>query len=228
MPPMVEKTRTDFDKNHSSISGFEYLERVIEERERNYDAKFKAIEALVNERDRQYDARFRAAEIAVNAALVAQEKSVSTAFLASEKAVLKAEQAQKEYNERSNEFRGQLDDQAKTLMPRPETLNMFKALEEKVNGVQNVAESKFISASQNFRNEWTSLRESMDKSNALIDSQILALREARSEGSGKESARNESRDQGNWSTGIIVAIILSVVGTVVSIAIALTHAVARP
>src|SRR6202035_5755903 len=92
-------------------------------------------ERISEERDRQYDQRFRAAEIAVSAALSAQEKAVAAAFLASEKAIIKAqeaqgdaflasekaiikaEEAQKDYNLRSNEFRGQLDDQAKTLMP---------------------------------------------------------------------------------------------------------------
>ena len=95
-------------------------------------AKHEALILVMNERDRLYDVRFRAAEAAVSAALAAQEKSTNAAFAASEKAIVKAEDAQREYNIRSNEFRGQLDDQAKTLMPRPETLNMFKSVDEKV------------------------------------------------------------------------------------------------
>ena len=78
------------------------------------------MQRLVDERDKQYDARFRTAEIAVTVAFAAQKESTANAFLASEKAIVKAEEAQRAYNERSNEFRGQLDDQAKMLMPRSE------------------------------------------------------------------------------------------------------------
>jgi hypothetical protein len=94
--------------------------------------KHDALVQVVDERDRLYDVRFRAAEAAASAALAAQEKATNAAFAASEKAIVKAEDAQREYNVRSNEFRGQLDDQAKTLMPRPETLTMFKAVDEKL------------------------------------------------------------------------------------------------
>src|ERR1700722_3073367 len=65
--------------------------------------------SIIEERDRLYDMRFKASETAVNAALAAQEKAVTAAFTASEKAIVKAEDAQKDYNNRSNEFRGQLD-----------------------------------------------------------------------------------------------------------------------
>jgi len=81
----------------------------------------EALRLIVDERDRRYEARF-----------VAIEEAVSVRFAASEKAISKAEDAQREYNVRSNEFRGQLDDQAKTLMPRPETMTMFKAIDEKI------------------------------------------------------------------------------------------------
>ena len=95
-------------------------------------AKHEATKTIMDERDRLYDTRFRAADTAVSAALSAQEKQTTLVFQASEKAIVKAEEAQREYNIRSNEFRGQLDDQAKTLMPRPETLTLFKALEDKI------------------------------------------------------------------------------------------------
>jgi len=90
------------------------------------------MQRVLDERDRQYDARFRAAEIAVTAALAAQKDSVVNAFLASEKAIIKAEEAQREYNVRSNEFRGQLDDQAKMLMPRLEASALIHSMEDKL------------------------------------------------------------------------------------------------
>jgi hypothetical protein len=112
-----------------TITDREFLERVMDERDRLYDTRFKAAETAVA-------AALAAQEKAVGAALAAQEKQTASSFLASEKAIVKAEDAQREYNVRSNEFRGQLDDQAKTLMPRPEATTMFKALEDKTYGVK--------------------------------------------------------------------------------------------
>lgn len=86
------------------------------------------LQRQIDERDRRYEDRFKAQETAVLAALAAQEKLVSAAFLASEKAIVKAEEAQRDYNIRSNEFRGQLDDQAKTLLPRAEADGRFDNL----------------------------------------------------------------------------------------------------
>lgn len=97
-----------------------------------FKVELDALRTSVDDRDRLYSSQFKASEIAVNAALAAQEKAVAAAFLASEKAIVKAEDAQKDYNQRSNEFRGQLDDQAKTLMPRVETMGLFKAIDERI------------------------------------------------------------------------------------------------
>ncbi len=101
--------------------------------------------SIIEERDRLYDMRFKASETAVNAALAAQEKAVTAAFLASEKAIVKAEDAQRDYNIRSNEFRGQLDDQAKTLMPRLEAATLFKSYEDKLEATK-IAFDKAIDA----------------------------------------------------------------------------------
>ena len=94
------------------------------------------IDRFMDERDRRYETRFEGQEKAVAAALAAADKQVTTAFSASEKAVAKAEDAQKDYNQRSNEFRGQLDDQAKTLMPRSEALVRFEAVESRVSALE--------------------------------------------------------------------------------------------
>jgi hypothetical protein len=146
---------------------------------------------IMDERDRLYDTRFRAAEIAVSAALAAQEKSTATAFLASEKAVLKAEDAQKDYNQRSNEFRGQLDDQAKTLMPRLEAQAAFKSMEEKLEGLKITAQT--------------------DIERLRVD--IQSLRESRSEGAGKGT--------GTTATWAIIATLflalMSVAGLVITV-----------
>lgn len=98
--------------------------------------KIASLRDKVEERDRLYSAQFKASETAVSAALSAQKESTGSAFTASEKAIVKAEDAQREYNVRSNEFRGQLDDQAKTLMPRTEAAAMFKASEDKLEDLK--------------------------------------------------------------------------------------------
>jgi hypothetical protein len=53
-------------------------------------------------------------------------------FSAIKESITKAESAQTAYNERSNEFRGQLDDQAKRLMARDEALSKFLTYDEKI------------------------------------------------------------------------------------------------
>jgi hypothetical protein len=179
---------------------FKRLYVLINERDRLYGERVRGVEKVVDERERLYDSRFKAAEVAVNAALAAQEKAVNAAFTASEKAIVKAEQAQKEYNERSNEFRAQLDDQAKTLMPRPETLSLFKAVDDKLIGAQI-----------NAKNELEALRSSFDKTNAALDAQIIILREFRSEGGGRARAQHDFTLQKNWSVGLYVGVAIALV-----------------
>lgn len=106
------------------------------ERDRRYTERFSSLEANIGD-------RFRASEIAVSAALsaqekavqaafAAQEKSTTAAFAASEKAITKAEDAQRAYNERSNEFRAALDDSAKLQLSRTEADGRFKTLDDKM------------------------------------------------------------------------------------------------
>ena len=101
----------------------------------------KALRELVDERDRLYKERDESRRTAVDAALTAAKEKTTDAFIASEKAIVKAEDAQREYNARSNEFRGQLDDQAKTLMPRFEADSKFRAQEDKVEALRKEVQS---------------------------------------------------------------------------------------
>jgi Flp pilus assembly protein TadB len=90
------------------------------------------IEAILSERDRQYAQRFAAQEKAIDAALAAQEKAVAAAMAAAEKAVTKAEIAAEKRFESVNEFRGQLADQAATLVTRPEYDARNKAQDDRL------------------------------------------------------------------------------------------------
>lgn len=88
--------------------------------------------AIIDANDRRYVQDSVNQNRAVEDALAAQKELTNAAFASSEKAIVKAEDAQREYNVRSNEFRGQLDDQAQTLMPRAETNVLLRAMEDKV------------------------------------------------------------------------------------------------
>jgi hypothetical protein len=154
------------------------------------------LERVIDERDRLYDSRFRAAEIAVNAALAAQEKAVAAAFLASEKAIIKAEEAQKDYNTRSNEFRGQLDDQAKLLMQRSEALGLFKSSDDKIEAMRVFFDSKLESQ-----------RMAVEKSNEGLQKDIAGLRESRSESGGSKTGTRELMAYIIAASGIALALV---------------------
>lgn len=80
-----------------------------------------SVRELINERDRRYDQR----------------------FIAQEGAVAKAELAQQAYNERSNEFRGALDDQGKLMITKSEADQRFDQMHELID-----AQAKLIGALQ--------------------------------------------------------------------------------
>jgi hypothetical protein len=85
--------------------------------------EFEAFKELMNERDKRYEQRADSTD-----------ERTSLALTASEKAVAKAETATEKRFDAVNEFRGQLKDQAATLMPRAEAdskfLSMTKEIEE--------------------------------------------------------------------------------------------------
>lgn len=126
------------------------------------------LEALIEERDKRYTERAEQQDKAVQAALAAQKELTSSAFQSSERAITKAEAAQSDYNVRSNEFRGQLDDQAKLLMPRTEAMGLLKALEDKMSVNRDATEKAFYD----------------------IREDIKSLRESRSGGAGKSAGLN--------------------------------------
>lgn len=89
------------------------------------------LDRLYTERDRMYSERDASAKLAVKDALAANDKAIT-----------KAEMAQSEYNARSNEFRGQLDDQAKTLMPRNEFASVIANINSKID--RNSEDIRFL------------------------------------------------------------------------------------
>lgn len=77
---------------------------------------------IMDERDNQYNRRFSDAEKAVNAALTAAKEAVIKAELAAEKRF-----------ESVNEFRNTLSDQQRTLMPRTEAELLIRTLSDKID-----------------------------------------------------------------------------------------------
>jgi hypothetical protein len=96
---------TDSERNDVAIA--ELRARLDSERE------------LAKERDRRYEDRF-----------TAMDEKTGLALTSSEKAVAKAETATEKRFDAVNEFRGQLKDQAATLLPRAEADAKFNSIDK--------------------------------------------------------------------------------------------------
>jgi hypothetical protein len=83
--------------------------------------KITALRELVDERDHRYEDRFNAID-----------EKTGLALSTSKEANNKSEAATEKRFDAQNEFRGQLKDQAATLLPRAEADAKFKALEDKI------------------------------------------------------------------------------------------------
>lgn len=99
-------------------------------------SKLDAIKEILNERDKLYKERDDSRRTAVDAALAAAKEQTKASFDASEKAIVKAEEAQKSYNQTHNDLSRKLDEQNKNTIPRPEAESRFNSLEEKIGALQ--------------------------------------------------------------------------------------------
>jgi len=91
---------------------------------------------LIDERDRRYEERDASRRTAVEAALAAAKEQTRASFDASEKAIVKAESAQTSYNIAHNDLAKKMDDQNKATMPRTETEQRFRSIEEKISDLR--------------------------------------------------------------------------------------------
>jgi chromosome segregation ATPase len=83
------------------------------------------------------DQRLTDNDKAVSAALQSVKEQTRSSFEASEKAIVKAEEAQKSYNQTHNDLSRKLDTQNKETMPRPEIEARFASLDEKLSELRN-------------------------------------------------------------------------------------------
>lgn len=106
---------------HSIREGDERLREHIENQVRQIDAALNSAEKLEVQR-----------MVAGEHATESVRRELLLITEASKAAVQKAEHAQKEVNEKSNEFRGQLSDQAASLYPRKEAEGRIAELDRRI------------------------------------------------------------------------------------------------
>jgi hypothetical protein len=213
-PPPGAKIMSDPGKDliiwqHQQLTKVSVLEEKVKVAERLAEIpvlqeRIKAVEQSIAEKNSLYLEKFRASEEAVKTAITASDRQTTSSFASSEKAIVKAEEAQREYNVRSNEFRGQLDDQAKTLMPRLEAQTLFKSYEDKLdttNRAVEVIRKDLQDARVERKNEIDSLRTELMK-------EIQSLRETRSQVQGVEQAKGTDKLNLNNNFMAIMAFLL--------------------
>lgn len=113
---MVRKTSFDQnDGDNLKIDLKEYFEKILELSEKNLQNKIDSVkEALAIQ-------------------IKSQKDIADTAFSASQLAIIKSEESQKAYNEKSNEFRSSIDDITKQNITKNEYDSGHKSLVERVD-----------------------------------------------------------------------------------------------
>jgi hypothetical protein len=126
---MAESTRVPTSSpNHTGWSletAIDYLLAVIREKDDH-------LHTLVLSNDRRYEERFVASQKALELGLAGTKSEISLALAAADRAVQKAEMATEKRFESVNEFRGTLDQQQRTLIPRTEVDVLVRGLDEKI------------------------------------------------------------------------------------------------
>lgn len=95
------------------------------------------LETQLDDLKKSLEDRYSAQTKAVEAAFLAQQTATQAALSAAEKAVNKAETAAEKRFEATNEFRGQLNDQAKTFITRTEALAAIERNSERIDELTN-------------------------------------------------------------------------------------------
>ena len=158
------------------------------------------IRERIESNEELFAAKLAAHDELSEAKLTAMGEVISANMRAAERAAQKAEEAQHEYNTRSNEFRAQLKDQADMLMPRAETLSLFKSTDDKMAAAIAVADDKL-----------REFRRTYEERHEILRQQVEALRTFQSSVGAK--------DEGSTKTWLLVT---SVVGFALTLATLVT------
>lgn len=98
------------------------------------------IEGLLSERDRRYEAQFAASDKAVSAALAAAKEAVAAALTASKEAVIKAEISTNERLKNTNEWRATLNDVTAKCIKWPEAVAVALVISAVISMVVGVVQ----------------------------------------------------------------------------------------
>ena len=97
---------------------------------------------VITGNDKRYEERFAASQKALELGLMGTKSEISLALAAADRAVQKAEVATEKRFESVNEFRGTLDSQQRTLIPRSEVAVLVEGLSEKIANVTKVVDEQ--------------------------------------------------------------------------------------
>src|SRR4026208_2595356 len=111
----------------------EHVRTLIASNDKRYEQRFDASQKAL-------EVGFAAAKAAGDASFAAQKEAINAALAAADRAVSKAELATEKRFESVNEFRGTLDNQQRTLMPRSEVDVMIKGVEEKISNITKLVD----------------------------------------------------------------------------------------
>jgi hypothetical protein len=175
-------------------------------------AELDGFKALMTERDRRYTDTVEGIRRETTAALTAAVGQIQAAFAASDKAILKAEDAQRAYNQGHNDLSRKMDDQYKAMVPQSEARLKWE------NADKDIAELRkdLIAGREGAQRDSSALRAELMK-------EIAGLRESRSEGSGRSSQQREGRESNQWAIATGIALAGLCVGALGSLAYIFTH-----
>lgn len=156
------------------------MEHIFAERKERYELMFE-------ERQTRYDIKIKDVYDRLDDRCNYIEKTHSLAVDSLKEATIKSEIAQREYNNKSNEFRQTLQDQAATFLPIIEYQQRHDALSQMVE--------------QRFK--------ANDEKIEILRQELIKLRERDSELRGKEDTKNKNDMTSEWSTGLWVVLITS-------------------
>ena len=171
------------------------LDRRFDDTRREVDQRFDSTIHMRVALQEEMDRRFADLSSQLDRRFMDSERAVGAALAAAKEAVLKAETASERRFEGVNEFRAQLNDQARTFMGRNEYLSAHKSLTDKVDAAITVLTDRI----------------------SKLDSRLTSRLDL---GTGRDSGQDAVRvgTRANIATGVaILAVIVSVIILVVNV-----------
>lgn len=122
----VPTSGSDNDKQWTVETALDHVLALLASVDLRYEQRFQASEKAL-------DLGFSSQKSAIDAAFAAQKDAINAALASADRAVSKAELATEKRFESVNEFRGTLDQQQRTLIPRSEVAVIKDGIDEKIS-----------------------------------------------------------------------------------------------